>query len=146
MLPGNDSALGLNKAFIVRVGTFAADMWVCLSAKGYLEATKLQCLNAACEGAHPLLEGSIAQLDVPELVLAGVLVDIGQVLLHGLKTGRHASAVVRMRLLQLNQPCSQLLRNCRRGRGSDMPTLCWHDSSPTLQVWQLTAQWTRLLI
>lgn len=65
----------------------------------HLETAKLQSFNTACEGSHSLLEGRIAEPDVPELILGGVLVYVSQILLHGLEAGCDASTVVRMRLL-----------------------------------------------
>ena len=70
--------------------------------RDYLETTKLQGFNTAGKGTHSLLKGWIAEPDTPELVLARVLVYVGQVLLHGLEAGGDASIVVTMRLLQLH--------------------------------------------
>ena len=79
----------------------------------YLETTEFQNIEASCESTHSLLEGWVANTDVPELLLTRISVHICKVFLHGLETGCDASAVVRMGFLQLHQLDSDLLSHCR---------------------------------
>ncbi len=79
----------------------------------YLETTEFQNIEASCESTHSLLEGWVANTDVPELLLTRISVHICKVFLHGLETGCDASTVVRVRFLQLHQLDSDLLSHCR---------------------------------
>ncbi len=95
----------------------------------YLETTEFQNIEASCERTHSLLEGRVANTNVPELLFTRISVHICKVFLHGLETGCDASAVVRVGFLQLHQLGSDLLCHCRECM--QLQTMCANAESVT---------------